>query len=102
MKPLNLIARLAKVKADKVTQEYYAKLVSMIARYQGIDEGDKDTVMVETNAKILKKEMAWLRDEWVKKTILLLISDAKSSVEDAKEKAVTAAEKVAKVVMKEN
>ena len=100
MKPLNPIARLAKVKADRVTQEYYDQLVSMLARRQGIDESS-DTVMTEMDANTLRKEMARLRDEWVKKTILLLTSDVKSSVETVKEKAVFAAEQVAKQVMKD-
>lgn len=101
MKPLNAIARRAQAMANMEVQDYYSMLVAMLARQQGIDENNGDAVLVETNDRTLKEDMKRGRDDWTKMALANLNTDGWVAVEDAKEKAVTAAEQVARVTMKD-
>lgn len=100
MKPLNVIARRAQAMANMEVQNYYTLLVAMLAKRQGIDVDDKDAVMKETNAQSLRKGLRRGRDDWAKMALANLNTDAWVAVEDAKKKAVTAAEKVFREAMK--
>ena len=99
MKPLNAISRRAQAMANLEVRDYFAMLIAMLAKQQGIAVDNVDAVLTETNVHTLADDMKRGRDDWAKMALANLSTDTWAAVEDAKEKAVTAAEKVAKEVL---
>lgn len=85
--------------ANMEVEDYFAMLIAMLAKQQGIAVDNVDAVMTETNAQSLREALKRGRDDWAKMALANLSTDTWAAVEDAKEKAVTAAEKVAKEVL---